>query len=312
MSRVSLLILFALGAVGLLAAQTAGASVPTCRGQVTVSTFEPNAGSFLESILVGGQGRVYVSLVPDAPDNDRVLLVRYDRPGSTPVVIAESFEGTPGGLAWDGKRILWGSIRGGQGADEDPRSAIYLVDTNRGIVDTFATGLGQANGIARARDGVTYASNNLGLLLDRIGPTGSVNHSWGTVESANGLVVSSDQKYLFAAQTFVDPGAVVRIDRSRPSRVITWWSAAGLDPKPFLDGITRDDLGNLYVTSFIRGEIIKIDRRRRACVVASGINSPTSLNFGFRNRLRSGRLFVSSYSGAITSITGAQKASVPG
>lgn len=296
-----------------LATTEALASIPKCRGKVEVAIYQPNAGTFLESILVGGRGRVYVSLQPEGADRDRVLLVRYDRPNSQPRIIAESFEGGPGGLAWSGNRILWGSIRGGVGGDGNPRSVIYLVDPRTGEMSTFATGLGQANGVARAKDGTVYASNNVGRFLDRISPRGVTDHTWGEVESANGLVISRDQKYIFAAQTVVEPGSIARIDRSSPSKVVEWWSADGLMPPPYFDGITRDDRGNLFVTSFVRGEIFKIDSRRRACLLASDIPAPTSLNFAYgRGGLRSGKLFISSYAGQITSISGAQGAVAPG
>ena len=289
------------------------AAIPKCRGKVQVSNYQPNAGTFLESILVGGRGKVYVSLQPEGADRDRVLLVRYSRPNSEPEIIAESFEGGPGGLAWAGNRILWGSIRGGVGGDENPRSVIYLVDAATGEMSTFATGLGQANGVARAKNGTVYASNNVGRFLDRVSPAGITDHTWGDVESANGLVISRDQKYLFAAQTVVEPGSVARIDRSDPSKVVEWWSADGLMPPPYFDGITRDDKGNLYVTSFIRSEVYKIDSRRRGCLLASDIPAPTSLNFAYsRGGLRNGKLYVSSYGGQITSISGAQDAVVPG
>jgi hypothetical protein len=301
-----------LGPVGVSATQ-ASTAIPKCRGKVSVSTYQTNAGTFLESILVGGKGKVYVSLQPEGEDRDRVLLVRYLRPNSEPEIIAESFEGGPGGLAWSGGKILWGSIRGGVGGDEDPRSTIYLVDPATGSISTFATGLGQANGVARAKDGTVYASNNVGRFLDRISPSGVTDHTWGTVESANGLVVSRDQKYLFTAQTVVDPGSIARIDRSDPSKVVEWWSADGLVPPPYLDGITRDDRGNLFVTSFVRSEVYKIDSKRRACLLASDIPAPTSLNFAYgRGGLRSGKLYISSYGGPITSISGAQEATVPG
>lgn len=296
---------------------TSGASafttIPDCRGKVSVSTYQANVGSFLESILVGGKGRVYVSLKPDEPEEDRVLLVRFDRPGGPPTVLAEAPEGNPGGLAWAGRKIIWGNIRGGEGADQDPRSVAYLIDPARRTSRLFATGLGQANGIARATNGFIYASNNLGLNLDRITSGGTVDHTWGQVDGANGLVVSEDQRYLYANQTFLQPGSIARIDLRDPSRVVTWWQAGELKNGLFLDGLTRDGRGNLYSSAWGISGIIKIDPKRRACVLADGITAPTSLNFGHPGKKGGpAKLYVSSYPGPVLTINGAEKASFPG
>lgn len=310
--RAAVAIAIALTLFSLPTTSEAAGTIPACRGKVSSGTYQEDVGSFVESVLVGGQGRVYVSLKPNEPEQERVLLVRFDRPRSVPSILAEAPDGNPGGLAWRGRKILWGNIQGGQGADEDPRSLLYLVDPVGGTSRPFATGLGQANGVARAENGFIYSSNNLGLKLDRISPAGGVDHSWGRVESANGLVVSADQRFLFASQTFDLPGSVARIDLRNPSKVITWWGSGDRDANLLLDGLTRDSEGNLYVTSWLLGGIIKIDTRRRACLLVTGIRAPTSLGFGYGSKgRRSGALFVTSFFGPVVTVTGAQRASYP-
>jgi hypothetical protein len=127
------------------------------------------------------------------------------------------------------------------------------------------------------------------------------------------MVLSSNQRYLYAAQTFAEPSAISLIPVSNPSNVKTVASTEGvITGNPVFDGLTRDNRGNLYVAAWAAGEIWKIDRKRRFCVLASGLGRPSALVFGHGRRgFRSGRLYTVGFNGELTEIRGAIRATYP-
>jgi len=310
--RASLITLSAFVAFGGVAAAPATAAVPQCAGTVSKSVLYSDLGR-LESVIVGGAGRLYASLDPPDPTPGR--LISITRPGATPRTVADGPDG-PGGLAWDRRHLLWGygtSLENGETGDENPTAGLYRVNPTNGNRSLVSDRLGMANGIARASSGAIFASNNLGMKLDRISPSGTTVNGWATVDSANGLVISRDQKYLYAAQTFAQPSAISRIEIANPVNVTTWATTEGvITGNPIFDGLTRDDKGNLYVAAWAAGEVWKIDSRRRFCVLASGLGRPSSLNFGLgKSGFRAGNLYTVSFNGEVTEIKGAVSATYP-
>jgi hypothetical protein len=299
-------------AVGGISSAPAAAAVPQCTGAVSKSVLYSDLGR-IESVISGGAGRLYLSLETPASTSGR--LVSIARPGATPRTVAKGPDG-PGGLAWDGRRLLWGygdSLESGETGDENPVAGLYRVDFAKGTRSVVSDRLGMANGIARASNGAIFASNDLGMKLDRISPSGVTVNGWATVDSANGLVISQDQKYLYAAQTFAEPSAIARIEIANPANVTTWATTEGvITGNPVFDGLTRDDKGNLYVAAWAAGEIWKIDSRRRFCVLASGLGRPSSLTFGRGRRgFRAGNLYTVGFNGEVTEIRGAVAAAYP-
>lgn len=310
--RASLITLFAFVAVGATAAVPAAAAVPQCTGTVSKSVLYSDLGR-LESVTAGGAGRLYIS--HDPPDDSASRVTSIVRPGATPFTVANGPDG-PGGLAWDRRNLLWGygnSLENGETGDANPASGLYRINLAKGTRSVVSDRLGMANGIARASNGAIFASNDLGMKLDRISPSGVTLNGWATVDSANGLVISKDQKYLYAAQTFAEPSAIARIEIANPANVTTWATTEGvITGNPVFDGLTRDDKGNLYVTAWAAGEIWKIDTKRRFCVLASGLGRPSSLIFGQGKKgFRAGNLYTVSFNGEVTEIKGAIPASYP-
>ena len=310
--RASLIILSAFVALGGVAAVPAAAAVPQCTGTVSKSVLYSDLGR-LESVIAGGAGRLYVSL--DPPDLSPSRLISIARPGAPPRTVADGPDG-PGGLAWDRRRLLWGygnSLENGEVGDENPAAGLYrvnLTNSNRSVVSDR---LGMANGIARASNGAIFASNNMGMKIDRISPSGSTVNGWATLDSANGLVISRNQKYLYAAQTFAEPSAISRIEIANPANVTTWATTDGvITGNPVFDGLTRDRKGNLYVAAWAAGEVWKIDSRGRFCVLATGLGRPSSLTFGLgKSGFRAGNLYTVSFNGEVTEIKGAVSATYP-
>lgn len=311
--RKRLVVLAALLALGSLAFAPAARAVPECRGDVSQRTIYSDQG-VLEAVIAGGGGKLFVSATKAGFD-DPASLIRIDRPGAEPRAIASAPAG-PGGLAWSGRRLLWGNgntLTGGQTGDEDPRARLLRVHPGSGRYFTWARGLGMANGVTRTKDGMVFASNDFGLKLDRVSPKGVTDHGWAEVQSGNGMVVGRNGKFLFVNQTFRNPGSIARVEIANPGNVKTWFSAAGLDNEvPAFDGLARDGMNNLYAAAWAAGEIWKITPDRRVCVLAGGIPQISNLAFGrSRNGFSRRSLFAVGFGGQIVRIDGARKATVP-
>ncbi|MCB0828951.1 MAG: SMP-30/gluconolactonase/LRE family protein [Solirubrobacterales bacterium] len=294
-------------------AGSASAEVPACDGTYSQMTIYQDQGT-LEALIAGNSGRLFVSSRPDGQENSALL--RYGRPGNDPQTVATSEPGA-GGLAWDGHRLLWGNgnnLANGSVGDETPMARLLKVNLRNGNYSVVSDHLGMANGVVRAANGAVYASNDFGMKLDRISSRGVTKNGWATVDSANGMAISRGGKYIFANQTFVTPSTISRIEIADPTNVTTWASAEGLVPSNvILDGLTRDNKGSLYAAAWGAGQIWKIDSNRQICVLASGIDRPSAVNFGrSKKRFRSARLFAVGFGGEIVQIKGARQATYPG
>ncbi len=291
----------------------ASAEVPACEGGYSQETIYQDQGT-LEAVIAGNSGRLFVSSRPNGEEGSALL--RYGEPGSAPQTVAGSEPGA-GGLAWDGHRMLWGNgnnLANGSVGDETPMARLLRVNLRNGNYSVVSEHLGMANGIVRAANGAIYASNDFGMKLDRISSRGVTKNGWATLDSANGMAISRGGKYIFANQTFVTPSTISRIEIANPANVTTWVSAEGLvSSNVILDGLIRDNKGSLYAAAWATGEIWKIDSDRQICVLASGIDRPSSLNFGRgKKRFRSARLYAVGFGGEIVQIKGARRATYPG
>ncbi len=296
-----------------LAGIASAAPPPACQGTIEQRTLYEGQGR-LEALIAGGSGRLYVSGA-DTSQGEVAYLSRILRPGAEPRRITTAGEG-PGGLAWAGRRLVWGSGNNqtnGQKGDDDPSATLLKVNPVTGRKSLFASGLGMANGVLAGPDGSFFASNDFGTKLDRIDKKGRVTHGWATVESGNGMTLSRSGRYLYVNQTFTAASSIARISLADPGKVRTWFTREGELPyMAVFDGLTRDDAGSLYVAAWSRGEIWKIDARRHACVLASGLTNISNVAFGKGRRgFKSGDLFAVTFGGQIVRITGAVKATVP-
>jgi gluconolactonase len=260
----------------------------------------------LESVVVSADGRLFFSDL----EGDRLL--RLDAPGREPVVLTPLVD--PGGLVFDDDGSLiagaGNSAANGLVGDVAGRATLERVDPDTGAVTPYATGLSMANGVARAPDGSIYASNDFGSNIDRV-VGGRTDHGWAKVLSGNGLAVDRAGRHLYVAQTF-QPPAIQRVSLDDPSQVTQYAAAGpGLDWRAGLDGLAIDAAGALFVAANGAGEIWKVDRRRRICVVLRGLppfpDGPSAVAVGSggpRSRFPRANLYVVTFSGDVLELPG--------
>lgn len=278
----------------------AAQAAPDCAaGQAAPRTVLSGQG-LLESAIVDARGRLYYT------DTTAKALMRLDRPGAAPVVVAGGIA-NGGGLAWlPGERALL--VGQGDGAANaavgllNPTAALLRVDVATGRVRTFATRLTMANGVARAPDGTVYASTDVGTSIDRVTPAGAVQRNWATVVSGNGLAIDRAGRFMYVNQTFV-PAAIQRVDLRDPSRVQTYVRAAPEDVAAGLDGLAMDHRGTLYAAANGAGQLWRIGTDRRICVLARGLLLPSATALGRSlHGFRAGHLYAVTFSGAIIDV----------
>src|SRR4051794_26828777 len=251
----------AIALLALCCLSEAALAAPDCPGgPPKTRTLLQDQGT-LESVIVGGRGRLFFT-------NDDSLL-RLDRPGGSPRVLTKIE--SPGGLAFDRHKLIAGygnsSSNGSVGDDTGP-SGLLRVDANTGAKQVYATGLSMANGVVRGPDGSFYASNDFGSNIDRV-HNRKTERGWATVDSGNGLAIDRAGRYLYVAQTF-RPAAIQRVDLSDPSKVTQYAADTG-QPAAGLDGMTRDGADRLFVAANGAGEIWRVDRGGHFCALLRGL-----------------------------------------
>ena len=295
--------------LGATAGPSIAAAAPDCAKAPVPRVIYSDQGS-LESVIVGKAGRLYFSSTP-AGQSGR--LMKVDHPGATPRVLSPGLT-SPGGMVFDRHKLILGfgdSFANGATGDENPQAGLFRVNPSTGARTVVARGLGMANGLARAPDGTIFASNDAGMKLDRI-LGGTVDHGWAEVNSANGLVVDRSGRYLYAAQTFQAP-EIARIEIANPAHVTTFAAGGPEDRNAFLDGMTRDRSGNLFVTANLGGQVWRVDRQGRICVVARGLANPSAVAFGRgERRFRGGNLYAVGFGGDVVELPNANAARYPG
>lgn len=288
---------------------SSAAEVPKCTGSFTQKTIYSGQAA-IENLIVGGGGVLYTSTT----DGTNSLLNAYTKGVAAPRAITTGLPGG-GGLAWNGKRLLWGygdTLANGIAGDLNPTAGLYSVNLAKGTKQVVSDHLGMANGIARGKDGFVYASNNLGLKLDRISPEGETVNGWASLNSANGLSVGKNGRYLYANQMFTTPSTIAKIDTTDPSKVTTFFTSPET-ANVLLDGLTRDGENNLYAAVYGKGEVWKVSPSKEACVIATGLSQTTSVAIsGAKKGFRAGNLYAAGFDGKIVQVTGATEAGFPG
>lgn len=250
-------------ALALAAAAPAAAAPPPCPGPPAKVNVLLRGQGTLESVIVDRHGRLFFT--------NAESVLRLDRRGGPPRVLAAINE--PGGLAFDEDGALivgyGNSASNGQVGDQTGPSGLIRVDPETGAQRVFATGLSMGNGLDRGPDGSFYASNDFGSNIDRI-RNGRTQRGWAKVESGNGLVVDSTGRYVYVAQTF-RPAAIQRIEIADPPRVTEYVRSAPADMSAGLDGMARDAADRLFVTANGAGEVWRVDRPPRICLLLGGL-----------------------------------------
>jgi gluconolactonase len=283
---------------GAVAAQPV--SCPTAQAPVLVADTQ---GVAVEGAVVDNQGRLYVTDL----GGGRVL--RFDKPGSAFTVVT-TLPGASGGgalaLEPDGTLLV------GSGADLRvllgdtlKPGAISRVNVDTGALTKIADGLSAADGMAVAKNGTIYATNDFGSLVGRVTPDGRVQSDWASFPSANGAVLSKDDKYLYVSRTFWNPG-VSRIPVAHPDKPESLLDLEFPHTFDAPDGLTLDSADRPIVPTDISGEILRIERPGVTCVLATGITASSVVVYGkSRTGFAAGHLFRAGFDGKIYEIPAA-------
>ena len=77
--------------------------------------------------------------------------------------------------------------------------------------------------------------------------------------------------------------------------------------------MTRDRRGNLFVAANLGGQIWRVDRQGRICVLARGLRNHSAVAFGHgRRRFRHGTLYAVTFAGDVVELPRATAARYPG
>jgi gluconolactonase len=263
--------------LGALAAGPAAAAQKACGPNQPTSVLINSVGTPVEGAVVDLQGRLWLT------DLAGGKILRIDTPGAAPKTIATLPNKNGGGalaLLPDGTVIV--------GAGADPRvfvgdvlfpGQIASVDPGTGKLTYIAGGFSAANGLAVAHDGTIYATNDFGTFVGRRTPDGKVTPKWAAFPSANGAVLSSDDKYLYESRTFVNAG-VSRIPVDDPTHPQSLFTFKPLDAFSAPDGLTLDSQNRPIVPTDVSGEILRIDAPGRICQLAHGLSSSSVIVYG--------------------------------
>lgn len=293
MNRTTLL---ALGCVVALALPAPAGAAPDCSPKPAMRTVASGQG-VLESIASDRRGRLFYT------DTDAARLLRLDRPGAQPTVLAEGIEGILAVMVdRDGSLVVGFGNSNTDALADNGNAGLMRVDPNTGAtIEIITRGLDMSNGVTRGPDGAYYASNDFGHGIDRF-LNGQVTDNWSPVQTPNGLVIDSAGRYMYAAQTF-KPASIARIDLAQPQNVTTYAEAGATDIAAGPDGITRDGVDRLYVAANGAGEVWRVDRDRTICALARGLPTVSSVSFGGgKHGFPRGSLYAVTFTGLLVDL----------
>lgn len=291
---------FTLAALSTVSAAPAQAA-PVCAGAGQPTFVVANVGGALEGLTVDARGRAFTT------DLVTGRVFRIDFPGAAAVPIATVPSGGGGALAWtpDGRLLVgYGADARVVVGDSLRHAGIVTVDPDTGAMAPYAAGLSAANGMAVASNGIVYATNDFANLIGRVYPDGAVQADWGSLPSANGAVLSSDDEFLYVSRTFINPG-VSRIPVNAPWAPQSLLDLGGGDYFAAPDGLTLDSLDRPVVPLNVSGQVVRIDAPNQFCVLGFGTPMTSVVSYGRGDQgFSAGRLFGATFNGVVYEIPG--------
>jgi sugar lactone lactonase YvrE len=289
---------FALTAVFAAVPPAHGADEKSCTAW-TQKTLKSGLGS-LENLEFDGTGGLLLSASgPQAiqrmtPDGTVTTLI--------PAVNA------PGGQRLIGRTLYFNTGDSAQsGLAGTPDGTIDRFDLDTGVRSTFATGLTMPNGLAVLPNGDFVVSRDIGsgtgITRVPLNDPGHPQANWAQIDDQNGMAVDPTGTWLYAVQTFTADSAVLKIRIADPSDKSVVASLAGPTPKG-LDDMTIDASGTLFVAANGTGEVLRLDPATGThCLIATGLQNPSSLKFGSGPGWSEKNLYVTSFDGTVRELT---------
>jgi sugar lactone lactonase YvrE len=301
----------AAGLAALLLAATSGAaalSQPPCPGATPPRVFVSGLPYRPENLHFAGGGRLLVSSLEGdvhlfSPDGASRRLI------SAGLALGAMATGPDGAVYL----AVGNSVGGG-------RAAIWRVEGfTPPVITVHASGLDSANGLALASDGTAFVGPFTSRGIVRVpAAQPSTWHTWAPVDGANGLALDEVRRVLYATLTFdqsstlmriplADPGAAAPVARLSFGAISIILDEPAIDlhgasdptsplvPKG-LDDLAIGPDGMLYAAAHEAGEILRVDPDTgEACVLASGLHSPSSVRFARDFGPHHGRLFITQF-----------------
>src|SRR3954451_3814712 len=287
---------------GFVAAVSGGgaarAADPACTGW-TMKALKSNLGS-LENLEFDGTGGLLLSASgPGA-------IERLRRDGSVTTLVPDVK--SPGGQRVINRALYFNTGDSAQsGLAGTPDGTLERFDLDTHVRTTFASGLTMPNGLAVLPNGDFVVSRDLGsgTGITRI-PAADPAHpqaNWAQLDDQNGMAVDPTGTWLYAVQTFTADSAVYRFRIADPSDKSVVATLSDPGPKG-LDDMTIDAKGVLYIAANGSGEVIRLDpATKQHCVIATGLQNPSSLKFGRGPGWATDRLYVTSFDGTVRELT---------
>lgn len=293
-----------------------------CAGTITGTTVWKQVGNDVLENLLFADGSLWVS------DSTASKVLRIDAAGGVGGGLDDI--PSPGGLARGPDALIyagWGNSVANAVLKTGAAKVVRFGPSNpNGTLATYASGFNMPNGMTFGPNDDLFISNDLdyGLVrIPRANPAGwgEYAHVWGT----NGLVVDAAGENLYAAITFDQRSPIERIslDGSGAHDTFVQLSLGVLSLEPSvhtdpdtdapllgvkgLDDMTRDGDGNLYVVANGMGELIMVEPDGDACMVASGLQNPSSVRIApdgsaFDTSGEALTFYITEFSGAIRTV----------
>jgi virginiamycin B lyase len=263
--------------------------------------------SSLENLAFDGRGNLYLS------DSGKDQTVRVKVDGSSSIALDRGGNG----LVWGPDERLYVAVPAGDATD-----ILRAVDADATSFEVYVAGVPAYNGLDFDGAGNLYASDdNLQPPatppdLIRIPPADpSKWEAWTDLTGPDGIVYDPVHDVLYTDIVADQSSPIIRFSPTDPSKSeVVAFLSFGLftlepnahgpqgDPQNTVpkgpDDLTVGPDGLLYVAGHVSGEVIRLDPvTGEACILASGLEEPSSVRFARGFGPHDGKLFVSTWGG---------------